>query len=114
MRYPRKTSGAAIMKTITSARSTPMIDRPSVSRRRLRALSGAGMLAALVQRDHPRGQVGEGDLALRALAHDRSPLEGDQAIGQRRDVPAAVPDVAAGGAARRHPFREGQHLSDRA
>src|SRR5256885_5172121 len=112
MRYPRKTSGAAIMKTITSARSTPMIDRPSVSRRRLRALSGAGMLAALVQRDHPRGQVGEGDLALRELAHDRSTIEDDQAIGHLVDVREVVLDVDAGAATCLHPFDEGQHLAD--
>src|SRR5258705_5351141 len=71
MRYPRKTSGAAIMKTITSARSTAMIGRPSVPRRRFLALSRAGMRLPLVQRDHPRGQVGEADLAFREFAQDR-------------------------------------------
>src|SRR5438105_4225938 len=112
MRYPRKTSGAAIMKTITSARSTPMIGRPSVSRRRVRARSGAGMLAFLVQRDHPRGQFGEADLALRELAHDRSAIEDDQAIGHLVDVREVVLDVDAGAATRLHPFDEGQHLAD--
>src|SRR5438128_10312806 len=110
MRYPRKTSGAAIMKTITSARSTPMIGRPSVSRRRLRALSGAGMLAALVQRDHPRGQVGAGDLALRELAHDRSTIEDDQASRHRVDVREVVRDGGAGAPTWLHHYHEGKLL----
>src|ERR1700736_2564921 len=112
MRYPRKTSGAAIMKTITSARSTAMIGRPSVPRRRFITLSRAGMRSPLVQRDHPRGQVGEADLAFRELAHHFPAVQDDQAIRHLVDVGEAVLDVDAGPAARLDPLHERQHLAD--
>src|SRR3989442_6401848 len=98
MRYPRKTSGAAIMNTITSARSTATIGSPSVARKRLRALSGAGMRTPLVQCDHPRGQVGEADLALRALAHHPSAIQDHEAVGDLVHVGEGVLDVDAGAA----------------
>src|SRR5206468_536609 len=95
MRYPRKTSGAAIMNTITSARSTAMIGSPSVSRKRFRALSGAGMRAPLVQRDHPRDEVGlevhgarDGDalaLAAREIEHGR--IGGDAVTAEADGTP---------------------------
>src|SRR5437762_4254977 len=112
MRYPRKTSGAAIMKTITSARSTAMMGRPSVPRKRFLALSGAGMRSALVQRDHPRGQVGEADLAFREFAHYLPAVQDDQAIRHLVDVGEAVLDVDAGPAARLDPLHEREHLAD--
>src|SRR5882724_537128 len=112
MRYPRKTSGAAIMKTITSARSTAMIGRPSVRRRRFLALSGAGMRPPLVQRDHPRGQVCEADLAFRELAHHLPAVQDHQAIRHLVNVGQAVLDVDAGTAARLDPLHERKHLAD--
>src|ERR1700682_2848715 len=112
MRYPRKTSGAAIMKTITSARSTAMIGRPSVPRRRFLALLRAGMRSPLVQRDHPRGQVGEADLALRELAHHTPAVQDDQPVGHLVGVGEVVLDVDASAAARLDPLDEGEDLAD--
>src|SRR6267378_4472183 len=112
IRYPRKTSGAAIMKTITSARSTAMMGRPSVPRKRLLALSGAGMRSALVQRDHPRGQVGEADLAFREFAHHLPAVQDHQAIRHLVDVGETVLDVDARPAACLHPLHEREHLAD--
>src|SRR5439155_1119324 len=111
MRYPRKTSGAAIMNTITSARSTAMIGSPSVSRKRFRALSGTGMRAPLVQRDHPRGQVRETDLALRELAHHPSAIQDHEAVGYLVHVGEVVLDVDAGAAPRLDTLDERQHLA---
>src|SRR2546430_7826124 len=111
MRYPRKTSGAAIMNTITSARSTAMIGSPSVSRKRFRALSGTGMRAPLVQRDHPRGQVREPDLALRELAHHPSAIQDHEAVGYLVHVGGVVLHVDAGGAPRLDSLDERQHLA---
>src|SRR6266478_607080 len=88
------------MKTITSARSTPMIGRPSVLRKRLLALSGPRICTPLVQRDHPRGQVGEVDLALLELAHHPPAVQDHQAIGHLVGVGEVVLDVDSGAAIR--------------
>src|SRR6267378_4899799 len=112
MRYPRKTSGAEIMKTITSARRTPMIGRPSVLRKRLLALSGPRICTPLVQRDHPRGQVGEVDLALLELAHHLPAVQYHQAIGHLVGMGEVVLDVDAGAATRLDALDEGEDLPD--
>src|ERR1700704_3471383 len=112
MRYPRKTSGAAIMKTITSARSTAMIGRPSVPRRRVLALLRAGMRLPLVQRDHPRGQVGEADLAFREPARPLPGVQAPKATPPLVDMDEAVLDVDAGPATCLDPLHERKNLAD--
>src|SRR3979411_2873010 len=92
MRYPRKTSGAEIMKTITSARRTPMIGRPSILRKRLLALSGPRICTPLVQRDHPRGQGGE--VALDVAAGPATRLD---ALDEGEDLPDFADRERGGG-----------------